>query len=317
MLVTEPGEEHWGCLFQCSSAALEPCSGHDGKLLETQAHTWAIHAFAPDAVGHFYVPTSSRKSEAVHSNICALTEGCSHTHTHTHTHTHDPEAPPAHALKSVCLCWAAAAKFFAGSCVPCADQSNFPQLCQLCAGKGTDKCACSHHEPYFGYSGAFKWVGPPSPLLSDVGETEEQGVDGACPRPPEVSWWNLGFWRLPRHILVPNYPTEESSVCVGLSSTQNLVSGPGRPLGSIDTGLSTQPGQRSGPAPSPSLAALCLSISIPGTRTASPHLLLSPVPEGTFPFNMPARDITNIWNLSKTDQVSRLSRVFILCAVLF
>ncbi|OWK05912.1 hypothetical protein Celaphus_00012932, partial [Cervus elaphus hippelaphus] len=50
----------------------------------------------------------------------------------------------------------AVAKFFAGSCVPCADQSNFPQLCQLCAGKGMDKCACSHHEPYFGYSGAFK-----------------------------------------------------------------------------------------------------------------------------------------------------------------
>nr|XP_005907897.1 PREDICTED: inhibitor of carbonic anhydrase [Bos mutus] len=50
----------------------------------------------------------------------------------------------------------AAAKFFAGSCVPCADQSNFPKLCQLCAGKGMDKCACSHHEPYFGYSGAFK-----------------------------------------------------------------------------------------------------------------------------------------------------------------
>uniref|UniRef100_E1BI82 Inhibitor of carbonic anhydrase n=1 Tax=Bos taurus TaxID=9913 RepID=E1BI82_BOVIN len=50
----------------------------------------------------------------------------------------------------------AAAKFFAGSCVPCADQSNFPRLCQLCAGKGMDKCACSHREPYFGYSGAFK-----------------------------------------------------------------------------------------------------------------------------------------------------------------
>ncbi|XP_060005167.1 inhibitor of carbonic anhydrase isoform X3 [Lagenorhynchus albirostris] len=49
-----------------------------------------------------------------------------------------------------------AAKFFAGSCVPCADQTAFPKLCQLCAGKGTDKCACNSHEPYFGYSGAFK-----------------------------------------------------------------------------------------------------------------------------------------------------------------
>ncbi|TEA36407.1 hypothetical protein DBR06_SOUSAS16310024, partial [Sousa chinensis] len=51
---------------------------------------------------------------------------------------------------------AAAAKFFADSCVPCADQTAFPKLCQLCAGKGTDKCACNSHEPYFGYSGAFK-----------------------------------------------------------------------------------------------------------------------------------------------------------------
>ncbi|XP_033711088.1 inhibitor of carbonic anhydrase-like [Tursiops truncatus] len=50
----------------------------------------------------------------------------------------------------------AAAKFFADSCVPCADQTAFPKLCQLCAGKGTDKCACNSHEPYFGYSGAFK-----------------------------------------------------------------------------------------------------------------------------------------------------------------
>ncbi|XP_004834308.1 inhibitor of carbonic anhydrase-like isoform X1 [Heterocephalus glaber] len=51
---------------------------------------------------------------------------------------------------------AGAAKFFSGSCVPCADAKKFPSLCQLCAGKGTDKCACSSHEPYFGYSGAFK-----------------------------------------------------------------------------------------------------------------------------------------------------------------
>ncbi|XP_005406867.1 PREDICTED: inhibitor of carbonic anhydrase-like [Chinchilla lanigera] len=51
---------------------------------------------------------------------------------------------------------AGAATFFSGSCVPCAYEKRFPSLCQLCAGKGTDKCACSSHEPYFGYSGAFK-----------------------------------------------------------------------------------------------------------------------------------------------------------------
>ncbi|XP_036123095.1 serotransferrin [Molossus molossus] len=50
----------------------------------------------------------------------------------------------------------AASNFFEASCVPCADRTAFPKLCQLCAGKGTDKCACSNHEPYFGYSGALK-----------------------------------------------------------------------------------------------------------------------------------------------------------------
>ncbi|XP_012519521.1 PREDICTED: serotransferrin [Propithecus coquereli] len=51
---------------------------------------------------------------------------------------------------------AAVAKFFSSSCVPCADGKEFPSLCKLCAGTGTDKCACSSREPYFGYSGAFK-----------------------------------------------------------------------------------------------------------------------------------------------------------------
>ncbi|XP_036188445.1 serotransferrin isoform X2 [Myotis myotis] len=50
----------------------------------------------------------------------------------------------------------AASNFFAASCVPGADATAFPKLCQLCAGKGKDKCASSHHEPYSGYSGAFK-----------------------------------------------------------------------------------------------------------------------------------------------------------------
>nr|KAF6335880.1 transferrin [Pipistrellus kuhlii] len=50
----------------------------------------------------------------------------------------------------------AAANFFGGSCVPGVDPNAYPKLCQLCAGKGKDKCAFSHHEPYFGYSGALK-----------------------------------------------------------------------------------------------------------------------------------------------------------------
>ncbi|KAB1283566.1 Inhibitor of carbonic anhydrase [Camelus dromedarius] len=46
--------------------------------------------------------------------------------------------------------------FFEASCMPCMNQTAFPKLCQLCAGKGTDKCACNSDEPYFGYSGAFR-----------------------------------------------------------------------------------------------------------------------------------------------------------------
>ncbi|XP_004835081.1 lactotransferrin [Heterocephalus glaber] len=51
---------------------------------------------------------------------------------------------------------AAVARFFLASCVPGADGARFPNLCRLCAGTGTNKCAFSTQEPYFGYSGAFK-----------------------------------------------------------------------------------------------------------------------------------------------------------------
>ncbi|KAK7808110.1 hypothetical protein U0070_009424, partial [Myodes glareolus] len=45
----------------------------------------------------------------------------------------------------------AVASFFSGSCVPCADASSFPKLCQLCPG-----CGCSSLQQYYGYAGAFK-----------------------------------------------------------------------------------------------------------------------------------------------------------------
>ncbi|EAW79172.1 hCG2040552, partial [Homo sapiens] len=57
-------------------------------------------------------------------------------------------------MVEICGSKDAAAKFFSSSCVPCEDMKNFPRLCQLCAGKGTDKCACSSQESYFGYAGA-------------------------------------------------------------------------------------------------------------------------------------------------------------------
>ncbi|XP_042521885.1 lactotransferrin [Dipodomys spectabilis] len=51
---------------------------------------------------------------------------------------------------------AAVAKFFSSSCVPGADRTRFPNLCHLCAGTRTKKCAFSSQEPYFGNRGAFK-----------------------------------------------------------------------------------------------------------------------------------------------------------------
>ncbi|KAM4821185.1 lactotransferrin [Thomomys bottae] len=51
---------------------------------------------------------------------------------------------------------AAVGKFFSSSCVPGADRARFPNLCHLCAGTRTTKCAFSSLEPYFGNSGAFK-----------------------------------------------------------------------------------------------------------------------------------------------------------------
>ncbi|KAM9187343.1 LOW QUALITY PROTEIN: inhibitor of carbonic anhydrase-like [Dugong dugon] len=61
----------------------------------------------------------------------------------------------------------AVSKFFSGSCVPCVDPERFPNLCQLCAGTGTAKCACNSQELYFGYSA------PSSECLKD-------GVGDVC-----------------------------------------------------------------------------------------------------------------------------------------
>ncbi|XP_053565014.1 melanotransferrin [Bombina bombina] len=57
-----------------------------------------------------------------------------------------------------CNIYQAVSKFFSMSCVPGADSTNFPSLCELCKGdeNGSNKCKLNDKERYSDYSGAFR-----------------------------------------------------------------------------------------------------------------------------------------------------------------
>ncbi|XP_074070888.1 lactotransferrin-like [Macrotis lagotis] len=108
----------------------------------------------------------------------------------------------------------AVARFFSGSCVPCALGKN-PKLCSLCAGKGGDKCACSDREPYFGYSGAFQclqdgtgdvtFVKHTTVLQTLKTEAERENYELLCPdntRKPVDRYRECNLARIPAHAVV-------------------------------------------------------------------------------------------------------------------
>ncbi|XP_057593902.1 serotransferrin-like [Hippopotamus amphibius kiboko] len=107
----------------------------------------------------------------------------------------------------------AVADFFSGSCVPCVDQKAFPKLCQLCVGKGTEKCACNSHEPYFGYSGALKCLTDGagdvafvkhSTVLDNLPEKDQEDYELLCQggRRPVNEYKNCHLARVPSHAVV-------------------------------------------------------------------------------------------------------------------
>uniref|UniRef100_A0A7N4PBD7 Transferrin-like domain-containing protein n=1 Tax=Sarcophilus harrisii TaxID=9305 RepID=A0A7N4PBD7_SARHA len=108
----------------------------------------------------------------------------------------------------------AVARFFSGSCVPCALGRN-PKLCSLCAGKGGDKCVCSDREPYFGYSGAFQclkdgvgevsFVKHTTVLDNLKTEAEKENYELLCPdntRRPIDQYENCHLARIAAHAVV-------------------------------------------------------------------------------------------------------------------
>ncbi|XP_001364584.2 lactotransferrin [Monodelphis domestica] len=127
----------------------------------------------------------------------------------------------------------AVAKLFSGSCVPCAQEKN-AKLCSLCAGKGSDKCACSDREPYFGYSGAFQclksgtgdvaFVKHTTVLENLKTEDERDQYELLCPnnrRMPVDQYKDCNVARIPAHaVLARSVNGKEEQIWEMLSTAQ-------------------------------------------------------------------------------------------------
>ncbi|XP_074158206.1 serotransferrin-like [Sminthopsis crassicaudata] len=134
----------------------------------------------------------------------------------------------------------AVARFFSGSCVPCALQRN-PKLCSLCAGKGSDKCACSDREPYFGYSGAFQclkdgvgevsFVKHTTVLDNLLTEADKENYELLCPdntRRPLDQYKDCHLARIAAHAVVARSVNGKEDLIWELLSTAQEHFGKGK-----------------------------------------------------------------------------------------
>uniref|UniRef100_A0A4X2JSZ8 Transferrin-like domain-containing protein n=1 Tax=Vombatus ursinus TaxID=29139 RepID=A0A4X2JSZ8_VOMUR len=134
----------------------------------------------------------------------------------------------------------AVARFFSGSCVPCASGKN-PKLCSLCAGKGGDKCACSDREPYFGYSGAFQCLKDGTGDVSFVKHTtvlenlqteaDKNNYELLCPdntRKPVDQYRDCNLAKIPAHAVVARSVNGKEDLIWNLLSTAQENFGKGK-----------------------------------------------------------------------------------------
>ena len=179
MLVTEPGEENWSRLVRCSSAAFEPRSGYTGEFWRprpTREPSTPLDQ-ALLATSTCPLPHDSPKQ-------CIQTSGLSHRATHTLTLTHTHTRP--RGLTSSCpevhvSVLSSSGQVLRGQLRPLCRSVELPQTVPTVCWKRDGQVCLLPPRTVLRLLGGFQVSGPPSPPLSDVGETEEQGVDGACP----------------------------------------------------------------------------------------------------------------------------------------